>query len=385
MSDSDKDTSAAIDKVVGAFRAQREQGKAATPAADSEPKREPTLVTRLDETAPTPQGGGGSEAPTKAFKVPAEALAAAAAATGGDRTATEIREENVLGEELAADDAVVAAAEDAPLIDKADLVEQSVELSDQRGTAESAETDGQQEARVAEPTDATPTEAIPAEQVAAAAEIGESEAPTAKLKVPATAAAAATAPATTPPATIPAATIPATPTATADGAAVDGAAVDSAAKPAPTVVAPTEQTPGKRKSGKIISILLAVLVVIAVVAVGLWYLLVGQSDQNKVADAAKDYQNAMVDGSLDDLRDLTCGAEHDYYSTVSPEDFQKAVKAQQSRNELMTFDDVQAVEIDGDVARVGVDMYPRSDPSKTAPAQITLRKIDGDWKVCTKP
>ena len=124
---------------------------------------------------------------------------------------------------------------------------------------------------------------------------------------------------------------------------------------------------------------------IAVVAIGLWYLLVGQSDQTKVADAAKDYQNAMADGDLDDLRDITCGAKLDYYSNVSPEDFQKAVDAQRSRNEMMTFDDVQAVEIDGDVARVGVDMYPSSDPSKTVPAQITLHKIDGEWKVCTEP
>ncbi|ALG86048.1 DUF4878 domain-containing protein [Gordonia phthalatica] len=366
MSDSDKDTSAAINKVVGAFRAQREQGKAAAPEADSEPKREPTPVTRLDEPAPKPQGGGGSEAPTKAFKVPAEAIAAATAATGDDRTGKELREETVVGDEMSADASDVAAIVDAPVTEKADLVEHSVELSD-----ETADTDDAAETPEAQPTDDAPTEAIPADQVAAAAEIGESEAPTTKMKVPAAAVAAA------------AATTAAA--ATAGKASAAKAPVESIPKPEPKVVAPAAKEAGKRKSGKLVAILLAVLVVIAVVAVGLWYLLVGQSDENKVADAAKDYQNAMADGDLDDLRDLTCGAKYDYYSTVSPEDFQKAVDAQKARNELMTFDDVQAVQIDGDVARVGVDMYPSSDPSKKVPAQITLHKIDGAWKVCTRP
>ncbi|MBM7366156.1 Rv0361 family membrane protein [Gordonia hydrophobica] len=417
MSDSDKDTSAAIDKVVGAFRAQREQGKAAasaadepqadTPAADAQAQPGPTPITKLDDPAPTPQGGGGSDAPTKAFKIPAEVAAAAKgdaaakaadsgaedsadaddadaggddaaddAATDGtttDDTATGLREEIVVGDPLAAGIAPDPAPAD-PTDAKADLVEQSIELS--------ADADGSDDDQPSE--DETPTEAISADEVAAAAaQAGKDdaaeqdapaadEAPTTKMKVPAAAAAAAATAATATAATAK----PKTDTAPAPA---------PAPKSEPQVVAPAQPERTKRKTGKLVAILLAVLVVIAVIAVGLWYLLVGSSDQSKVADAAQSYQNAMNDGDLDELRSLTCGEKYAYYSEVSAEDFQKAFAAQKARNELMTFDDVKAVQIDGDIARVGVDMYPSSDPSQTAPAQITLHNIDGEWKVCTEP
>ncbi|NLG45752.1 nuclear transport factor 2 family protein [Gordonia sp. (in: high G+C Gram-positive bacteria)] len=378
MSDSDKDTSAAIDKVVGAFRAQREQGRsdssesaAAESAAEevgaaesgaeasaTEPTQEPTPVKKLDD-APAPQGGGGSEAPTKAFKIPAEVAAAAAAAqTGPDSAAGDLREENVVGDPISAEpvDATAAAAttDDA----KTAIIEQSIDLP----AGQSAEAD-----------DAAATRQISADEVAAAAAAAKTEsvkfekseepasdAPTTQMKVPAAPAAGA-------------------------AAATAAAAAPVAPKPEPQVVAPTQGTEEKRKSGKLVAIVLAAIVVIAVIAIGAWYLLVGSSDQNKVADAAKDYQSAMASGDLDSLKNITCGEKLEYYSSVKPEEFAKAYQAQQSRNEMLTFDDVKAVEIDGDVARVEVDMYSSNDPAKTTAAQITLQNIDGTWKVCTRP
>lgn len=70
---------------------------------------------------------------------------------------------------------------------------------------------------------------------------------------------------------------------------------------------------------------------------------------------------------------------------MNPEEFDKAFQAQKSRNEMLTFDDVKAVEINGDVARVEVDMYSTNDPAETTAAQITLQNIGGAWKVCTRP
>ena len=385
MSDSDKDTSAAIDKVVGAFRAQREQGRSdssesaaeesaaaevsaeevsaeqsgaaesGAEASATEPTQEPTPVKKLD--APAPQGGGGSEAPTKAFKIPAEVAAAAAAAqTGADSAAGDLREENVVGDPISPEPvdatATAATADDA----KTEIIEQSIDLP----TGQAAEAD-----------DAAATRQISADEVAAAAAAARTEsvkseesdepasdAPTTQMKVPAAAAAAA---------------------------ATAAAAAPVAPKPEPQVVAPTQGTEEKRKSGKLVAIVLAAVVVIAVIAIGAWYLLVGSSDQNKVADAAKDYQSAMASGDLDSLKNITCGEKLEYYSSVKPEEFAKAYQAQQSRNEMLTFDDVKAVEINGDVARVEVDMYSSNDPAETTAAQITLQNIDGTWKVCTRP
>lgn len=188
MSDSDKDTSAAIDKVVGAFRAQREQEDRFSEST-GQSTQEPTPVKKLDD-APTPQGGGGSEAPTKAFKIP---TAAAASKTSGDDADApgDLREENVVGDPMSAEpvdaDTADAAAEDA----KTEIVEQSIDLpADQEPDAD----------------DAAKTEQISADEVAAAAAAAKSqsvdiekpapgsEAPTTAMKVPATAAAAAAAP-----------------------------------------------------------------------------------------------------------------------------------------------------------------------------------------------
>lgn len=373
MSDSDKDTSAAIDKVVGAFRAQREQGKADTKEtdtkeADAQMTAEPTPVKKLED-APAPQGGGNSETPTKAFKIPAQAAPQGAT----PQAEGALVEETVVGDALSAGDAATGDAVDAGTdakvdLVKADLVEQSIDLpaDDQSATPTATDDEAAAEATSGEAPSDTDAASAPTVEVAAPAdqpvEVPASEAPTTEMAVPAAVAAGAA----------------------AAGAAAAPAGRPAQAKPAPQVVAPAE-TQRKRSRGKLIGLLVAAVIVIAAIAVGLWYALVGSSPEHKVADAAKDYRSAMTSGDLGKLREVTCGADYAYYSKVSDADFQKAFEAQKNRNELMTFDDVKAVQINGDTARVGVDMYPSNDPSKTAPAQITLHQIDGEWKVCLKP
>ncbi|KXT58157.1 hypothetical protein Y710_04690 [Gordonia sp. QH-12] len=363
MSDSDKDTSAAIDKVVGAFRAQREQGKADTKETDTKETdaqmtAEPTPVKKLED-APAPQGGGNSETPTKAFKIPAQAAPQGAT----PQAEGALVEETVVGDALSAGDAATGDAVDAGTdakvdLVKADLVEQSIDLPADDQSATPTATDDEAPSDTDAASAPTVEVAAPADQPV---EVPASEAPTTEMAVPA---------------------------AVAAGAAAAGAAAPAGrpaqAKPAPQVVAPAE-TQRKRSRGKLIGLLVAAVIVIAAIAVGLWYALVGSSPEHKVADAAKDYRSAMTSGDLGKLREVTCGADYAYYSKVSDADFQKAFEAQKNRNELMTFDDVKAVQINGDTARVGVDMYPSNDPSKTAPAQITLHQIDGEWKVCLKP
>lgn len=380
MSDSDKDTSSAVDKAVGAFRAQREQGKsdaaassdpADTAAADAgdeqesaSPSEQPTRVVKLEKEAddvPEP-AGGSSESPTRAFQIPTEVAAAAAAEDADEPSSDGLVEEAVVGDPTVAsdDEDETAASDDPEVAEKADIVEESISVADAAETADEDET-----ASDDAPSEA-PTQKISAEQVAAAAAAtAGSEAPTAKVTVPPQARQA-------PPADRQAPAPTPAPTPTQD-------------KPAPQVVAPAGQQPTGNKRGKLIAILIAVVVVIAAIAVGLWYIFVGSTPEQKAADAAKDYQSAMNDGDLGKLRDITCGEKKAYYDSVSDDDFNKAYQAQKSTNQLMTFDDVKAVSIDGDTARVGVDMYHSGKPGDTVPAQITLHKSGDDWKVCQKP
>jgi len=401
MPDSDNDKSAAIDKVVGAFRARREQAKDEPANESAAPVDEPTPVVKLDAsaTAPKPKGSD-SESPTRAFKVPAGVAAAAekavddaassdetavsddavesdeaaasdetaasdaVAASGdtdaavasdetsesddGDAPSTGLVEETVVGEELSADapetaDAERAVDESAP---KPAVVEESVDLAvaDQEAGSEEVSAD---ESETPEPETESGADAAPTEQIA----------------VPAAVAAAATTKISTqkPPAAQPAAPAP--------------------AQPGPQVIAPAAE-PAKKGRGKVIAALVAVLVVIVAIVIGAFYMFGDNSPESKVADAATSYQDAMNDGDLSKLREVTCGADNAYYSKVSDDEFAKAYTTQKDRNELMRFDEVNAVAIDGDTARVGVDLYNSNDPSKKIPAQITLQKVGGDWKVC---
>lgn len=367
MSDSDNDNAAAIDKVVGAFRAQREQGKSAADeastgdaaaeettapdSADVEPEQKPTTVEKLEDD-PKPAGGGNSEAETKAFKIPTEIIAAAAAASAGtDEASTAgVVEESVVGDPIKGESLTGEPGAEADDTDKALLVEQSIALAEEQQAEQAPEP---ATVELSKPDLAKAPEA---------ANTANAEAPTTQMKVPAAAAAAAAA-----------------------GAAAATAA--AAPKPAPQVVVPAQPAPAEPKKGrgKLIAIALAAVVLIAVIAIGLWYFLAGSSPESKVANAAEDYQSAMNDGNLGDLRDITCGEKHAYYANVSEEAFNKAYQAQKATNQMMTFDEVKAVQIDGDTARVGVDMYPVNDPSKKVSAQITLQNVGGDWKVCMKP
>ncbi|MGB6245471.1 MAG: hypothetical protein WBF94_11030, partial [Gordonia sp. (in: high G+C Gram-positive bacteria)] len=128
MSDSDNDNSAAIDKAVDAFRAQREQGKASAPEADTDSAAaaaEPTPVTKLDDS-PTPRGGGSSDAPTKAFKIPAALLAEATANRDADKSA--LVEQSVVGEPLSTEPAAGEADPDEAEAAEADATADTVEV-----------------------------------------------------------------------------------------------------------------------------------------------------------------------------------------------------------------------------------------------------------------
>ncbi|QRY61949.1 hypothetical protein JVX90_16310 [Gordonia sp. PDNC005] len=309
----------------------------------------PTRVVKLGDDAPEapkPQGGD-SESPTRAFAVPAEVAEAAAAATSGN----DLVEENVVGEPV--DTPAPEAEADEPAADEAaseDVVEESVDVT--------SDTNDSTEGSVESTADVTPTVAITKPAAAAAA-----GAPAAAADKTEKFAAQKPAPAA------PAAPAPPTP----------------AQPAAPQVIAPTAPTAPKSKRGKLIGIVIAALVVIAAIAIGIWYMTIGTSPETKAADAAKSYQQAMIDGDLSKLRDITCGEENTTYTSMDEAEFTKAYQAQKANDQLMKFDDVNAVAIDGDTARVGVDIYPSGDPSNKAPAQITLHKIGDDWKVCTKP
>lgn len=140
----------------------------------------------------------------------------------------------------------------------------------------------------------------------------------------------------------------------------------------------------KPKRRKLLPILLALLA-IALIAALAWFFLVYNSASGKAAKAAQTYQTAMSEGDLATLRDITCGQDNAFYTSVSDAEFAKAVESQRARNQMMSFKDITGVAVDGNVARVGVQVFNTADESQTTDAQVTLHKVDGKWKVCAKP
>ncbi|GAA4682454.1 hypothetical protein [Gordonia humi] len=403
MPDSDNDKSAAIDKVVGAFRARREQAKDEPADESTTPADEPTPVVKLDGAAAALQPkGGDSESPTRAFKVPAQVTAAAGESSDDTETSDEATSDDATSDDAASDeatsDADASASADADdhgspsdgLVEETDgLVEETVvgeELSADAPETDVSETDARPSADDSQPKPEVVEESVDlvaaesaSEDDAAAAETKEPETeepetessadatPTEQIAVPAAAAAAAAAATTAKIST----QKPSAPRPTAP----------APAQPGPQVIAPATE-PAKKGRGKVIAAAVAVLVVVVAIVIGAFYMFSDDSPESKVADAATSYQEAMNGGDLSTLREVTCGADNAYYSKISDEEFAKAYATQKDRNELMRFDEVNAVAIDGDTARVGVDLYNSGDPSKKVPAQITLQKVGDDWKVC---
>lgn len=130
---------------------------------------------------------------------------------------------------------------------------------------------------------------------------------------------------------------------------------------------------------------LLALIAAGVVAVLVWWFAFASSPQAKVADAAETYQTAMAEGDLAALRGVTCGEEYAFYSSVSEEEFSRAYQSQKDRGQLFSFKEITGVSVNGDTARVGVDVYNDDDPNATTNAQITLHNVGGEWKVCTRP
>lgn len=360
----------AVDKVVDAFRARRDGDE--TAPAPGLPVGDETPVVKV-EPGQTP-GGGDSETPTKTFAVP-RAAAAAAARGSGTIIAETVVEIAGSGERAEVRDRPEVPAVDPDGLERAQIVESAVELptgtaadlaaaemivqqsddvdemivNDRTGDADEEAADEEagdgadsDETDADSPADVTDTEVI---------EVAE---PVTE-QIPATTTATA-------------ATAAAAPTVKHKPEVIPGAAPKPAAKA------------GRRKWPWAV---LALLIVVGIAAA--WWFLTAQTAQNKAVDAAKDFNSAMVDGDLSALRNLTCGEEYAYYSSVSPEEFAKAHQSQQARNQILRFDDVTGVEVDGDTARVGVDVVNPADSSATTAAQVTLHQIDGAWKVCTQP
>lgn len=251
-------------------------------------------------------------------------------------------------------------------VERTDIVEHPVDLP--LATADATDGDADTSAEAESPADAAPTEQFTVPTAAA------DDAPTEQLDV--RQATKGTAAATAAAARAAAAGKPATQA---------GEWSSTAHKPEVIPATAPTQAATAGKGRRKLWTLIAALVALAVIATAIWYFLFYSSPQSQAAKAAERFQTAMSEGDLATLQDVTCGADRDYYTSVSPEEFAKAYQSQIARNQMMRFHDVTGVVIDGDTARVGVDVYSSATPNETIPAQVTLHKIDGDWKVCAQP
>ncbi|GAC58476.1 hypothetical protein GOHSU_41_00130 [Gordonia hirsuta DSM 44140 = NBRC 16056] len=447
MPTSDNDKTSAVKKVVDAFRARRAGEQVPDDqAAKSTAPRTPVVKIEPGQAL----GGGGAEAPTQAFAVPAELTGSAGEVTEEivtDEVAvpqTDAETEDAESEAAESESEADIPADEAP-VDEA-LVDQTptdqttadetpeAEAANEAGggsgstpkTGDDADedaadtgdaADAQREVEVtaggishetvvavdgagdrAEVAPRTAVESVHPDELERPGIVeqpldltpGDDATDTAQIALPeqaktdTIAVAGGTAPAPGA-AAAGAAAAAATAGAGATAAPADERAGEWSSTPhQPEVIAPTTP-PAETKSRAKLGALLAALIALIVAGVLIWWFVFHTSPQNRAADAARTYQTAMNDGDLSKLQSITCGEEQKYYQSVSPEEFRKAFESQQARNQMMAFKNVTGVAVDGNTARVGVDVYSIGDPDVTTSAQITLHRIDGDWKVCDKP
>ncbi|MFC0314719.1 nuclear transport factor 2 family protein [Gordonia phosphorivorans] len=397
----DNDKNSAVQKVVDAFRARRAgESDPVDTAAPDEGAETPVVQIQPGE-AP---GGGDSESPTKAFAIPTAAAAtddaepAESADEQVDVPATQDADADTADADTA--DSDTDADDDAEAAAEADTDEAAAARGETpvvaiAGSGERAQTPTRRAVESVDP-DATPRAPIVEHGVALDAEDPDEDTPdetaddsaeTEVIDVAAAGAAVAAAAAGATAANASAATEQIAVPAEVAAATQSGEQGWSTTAHQPEVIPPAAAADAPAKDGKSRAGLWAAVIVAVLVVAGVltWFFAFNESDQDKVADVAEQYQTAMAEGDLETLKAITCGEQYATYSTISPEDFAKAFQSQKDRNQMMLFKDINAVAIDGDVARVGVDVYSTDDPDNTTSAQVTLNKVDGEWKVCAKP
>ncbi|MFF0493817.1 hypothetical protein ACFYTQ_32760 [Nocardia sp. NPDC004068] len=130
----------------------------------------------------------------------------------------------------------------------------------------------------------------------------------------------------------------------------------------------------------------AIVVVIAIVAAVLG--LSGGTDnspQAQVRAAIGTYTDALADGSLDKLRDSTCGTLHDFYQNIAPDQYAGVHKLAVDQKKIPKIASVDAVQITDEKATAQASVYTDADPNKAVARTFDLQHTPQGWKVCDPP
>ncbi len=130
----------------------------------------------------------------------------------------------------------------------------------------------------------------------------------------------------------------------------------------------------------------AVVVVIAVI-VAVFGLKGGKdnSPQGQVRAAVSGYTDALADGSLSKLRDTTCGALHDFYQNIAPDQYAGVHKLAVDQKKIPKIASIDAVQITDQKATAQASVYTEADPTRAVIRTFDLQHTPEGWKVCDPP
>ncbi|MFE3545181.1 hypothetical protein ACFXK0_19655 [Nocardia sp. NPDC059177] len=125
--------------------------------------------------------------------------------------------------------------------------------------------------------------------------------------------------------------------------------------------------------------------IVGVVAIGAALALVTGGDnspEGQVKAAIGDYTDALRSGNLADLRTSTCGELHDFYQSITAEQFDNVHRLSTDHGSIPVVSSVDAVRITDDTALAQATVSTTGDPAKQTARTFDLQRTDGEWKVC---
>ncbi|MFC9996366.1 nuclear transport factor 2 family protein [Nocardia sp. NPDC127526] len=137
----------------------------------------------------------------------------------------------------------------------------------------------------------------------------------------------------------------------------------------------------KKKLGILAAAVVAVLVIVGVV-VAVVANRTDNSPEGQVKRAISTYTDALASGDLEQLRGITCGAQHDFYQNISAEQFAGVYQTSKEQKSIPVVKSVDAIRITGETAMAQATVYTEADPSKQSARTFDLQNTDGGWKVC---
>lgn len=131
----------------------------------------------------------------------------------------------------------------------------------------------------------------------------------------------------------------------------------------------------------------AVLVVVAIVAAGVFVFMKDRADnspESRIRSSIDTFVGALESGDLPTLRESTCGALSDFYETVDPENFRDIHRLAVEQGEIPVVTSVDRIQITGGTAIAQVTAHTVNNPDDVTDRTFDLM-LDGEqWKVCSE-